>query len=385
MNNKNKEFDEMKFEKLNQYKTSFGSIIYNSRPNLRFKENIVNNFKFVYWNFDNYDIYYKYENKFELFLVYGCNININIVRIEDKKLFKSLKGHKDIVINVKHFYNKNDNNNYLLATDYSKKVYIWDLNKYIQIYKFDTGYSTDILCFIILFYKNYIITATEGTNYNDYTKIYSFIDKTLIMKIIQTSKYETVYLLIWEYKNKYYLIELCYKNIFIYDLSNGKLYKELVKNKNSYFYSGFISYDNKYLYTCTNEGDIIIFNLYDSTLVYNINIKDLQFLKITLWSSVIKKKKGTDKRKKEEKIINYILLSNKTHDGFICIDISFDRELKEDCKQYDTNFKYYINCFYGKGTTIKCIKKIIHPIYGESLLSSGNDKNIDLWINNNQF
>ena len=27
-----------------------------------------------------------------------------------------------------------------------------------------------------------------------------------------------------------------------------------------------------------------------------------------------------------------------------------------------------------------CIKKINHPIYGESLLSAGNDKAIKLWI-----
>ena len=58
---------------------------------------------------------------------------------------------------------------------------------------------------------------------------------------------------------------------------------------------------------------------------------------------------------------------------------------KEDCKEYDNNFKYNITSFYNKGETIKCIKKIIHPIYGECLLSSGNDSNIDLWINANKF
>ena len=29
---------------------------------------------------------------------------------------------------------------------------------------------------------------------------------------------------------------------------------------------------------------------------------------------------------------------------------------------------------------LKCIKKINHPIYGESLLSAGNDKTIKLWV-----
>ena len=28
---------------------------------------------------------------------------------------------------------------------------------------------------------------------------------------------------------------------------------------------------------------------------------------------------------------------------------------------------------------VKCVKKVYHPIYGESLLSSSNDKTIKLW------
>ena len=92
----NKEFDEIKLEK---YKTSIESIIYNSKPNLRYKENIINDFKYSYCIFDNYDIYYKYENKVEVFLVYGKqDNNINIIRLEDKKLIKTLKGHKVLLI-----------------------------------------------------------------------------------------------------------------------------------------------------------------------------------------------------------------------------------------------------------------------------------------------
>ena len=203
------------------------------------------------------------------------------------------------------------------------------------------------------------------------------------MTISHTSNNETLYLLIWKYNNNYYLIELCYKNIFIYDLSNGKLFKDLTSNYNLiiYFYSGFISYDNKYLYTCTNKGNLLIWNLYDSTLVFNTIIKNLNLFQITLWSTEIKIQKSFSLGKEKQKIINYILLSNKTHKGFLCINISFDRVIKrKECKEYDTNFNYNIVSFYGKGTTIKCIKKIIHPIYGECLLSSGNDKNIDLWI-----
>jgi len=389
MENRKKEFDKIKLE---NYKTSIESIIYNSKPNIRHKEKIVNDFKHDYWIFDNFDIYYTYDIKFKLFLVYGCddNNNINIVRLEDKKLIKSLKGHEDIVDIVKHFYNEINNKNYLLSADYNKLVIVWDLNKYIPIHKINTYYTKYIYSFTILFPKNYVITSTEGNeNDLDTTNIYSLIDGHIIRNIKQTSKFETLYLLIWVYNNHYYLIELCFDNILIYDLSNGKLFKALTSefNRPSYFYTGYISYDNKYLYTCTIKGIIAIWNLYDGTLVFNTRIKNLNLLEITLWSTEIKKKKNISNDKEEEqKITNYILFSNKTHKGFLCINISFDRVIKrKECKEYDTNFNYHVVSFYGKGKDIKCIKKIIHPIYGECLLTSGNDRNIDLWINNNGF
>ena len=122
---------------IEENKNFLESIDYNSTPNLKYKENIVKDFKHDYWIFDNYDIYYsEIENnksKFELFLVYGCedkeNINnIKIVRIHDKKLVKELKGHENIVDIVKHFYNINNKKRYLLSADYQKLVIVWDLN-----------------------------------------------------------------------------------------------------------------------------------------------------------------------------------------------------------------------------------------------------------------
>ena len=58
--------------------------------------------------------------------MYGCvdNDNINIVRISDKKLIKSLKGHTKSIDIVKHFYNENNNKDYLLSADYSKKIFL---------------------------------------------------------------------------------------------------------------------------------------------------------------------------------------------------------------------------------------------------------------------
>ena len=117
------------------------SFIFSIKPNLRYKENIVKDFNNDYWIFDNYDIYYKKVNNkniaFEAYIVYSSddNDNINIVRIHDKKLIKELKGHNNVVNIVKHFYKENEKKNYLLSFDYSKLLFVWDLDKYQKFMK----------------------------------------------------------------------------------------------------------------------------------------------------------------------------------------------------------------------------------------------------------
>ena len=113
-------------------------------------------------------------------------------------------------------------------------------------------------------------------------------------------------------------------------------------------------------------------------------IENSSFLKILLWSTEIINNTPDSKEIKNEKIYNYILVSDKKKKGFFCINISFDRKTINNMK-VDNNFNAKVYSFYARDITIKCIRKIIHPIYGECLISSGDDNNIDLWINNNNW
>ena len=383
--------------KLEEYSNGFESINYTSKPNLRYKENIVNNFKKDYWIFDNYDVYYM-ENqnndfKFNIFLVYGCDDNndINIVRINDKKLIKSLKGHEMSVDIVKYFYDDRDKKHYLLSADYLKIVILWNItNEYAPIIQIKIQYSQYINNLMIIFELNYIITSTDGTSEKDFIKIHSLNNGKLITNINDTANNETKYLLKWNYNNKYYLVELCNLKILIYDLLNKKLYRNLPFEKKytieKYFFSGFITSDNKYLYICSNGGGIYIYNLLKSNLIYRFKIKKTYSFKIALWSTDIKDINDSIKHKntKNKKISNYLLLSDNNRKGFLCINVSFNSNFINN-QVNDFNFQSDINTLYKNGKTIKCFKKIIHPIYGECLLCSGNDSNIDLWINNNKF
>ena len=91
-----------------------------------------------------------------------------------------------------------------------------------------------------------------------------------------------------------------------------------------------------------------------------------------------------DSKVKDETINNYILVSDKKKKGFFCINIFFNRKIIYNTK-IDKNFDAKVLTFYGRDVTIKCLRKIIHPIYGECLISSGDNYNIDLWFKNNNW
>ena len=71
----------------------YDKLLFKNGPNIRYKENIVNNFNYSYWICDTFDVYYSsIENKKELHLIYSIfdQKEIAILRIKDKKIIKLL-------------------------------------------------------------------------------------------------------------------------------------------------------------------------------------------------------------------------------------------------------------------------------------------------------
>ena len=91
-----------------------------------------------------------------------------------------------------------------------------------------------------------------------------------------------------------------------------------------------------------------------------------------------------NKETKSKTINNYLLISDKRKKGFICINISFNRTIINR-EEYDYNFDYQINTLYQDEKSIRSLKRVIHPLYGECLLCNGEYSDIDLWINNKGF
>ena len=112
----------------------------------------------------------------------------------------------------------------------------------------------------------------------------------------------------------------------------------LVQNED--YFSGFIYTKNDIDYLCssTSNGLIIIWNLYDKKLFNFIEINNSSFYHIISWNA------------------RYSIVADYNNNSFKIIDL--------ESKKVISNIKH-------KNIPFRCVKKVNHPIYGESLLAAG--------------
>ena len=334
--------------------------------NLKFKQDIVttntkgglNDIFEVYTSIKDNNQYLISPNK--------NNFNLDIITLIDNKLQYSLKGHQKKVTNIRYFLNNYNNIEYLISADEAGIVIIWDITNNCIKYSIDTKYNDIIYSCLLVFVENdensnnynegYIITSTYGIseeNEKSGTKIYSMENNGEFINYINNTNSNSVYyLLSWLNKknNKYYIIEFSYMKIFINNLLEDELYAELTQDQKISHYSGFvyeINEEKSYLYSSSKNGFINIWDLYNKTLINNINVNGSILCHMIQW---------------DEK---YAIVADYNGKSFKIIDIQSFTVVKD------------INGEHTK--EVKSIKKIRHPLYGESLLSAGNDYTIKLW------
>jgi len=346
------------FNKKNNYEYTFKKTYkFHKNPNFKFKHIITkeNDSKGVN---DIFEVYLSYKDNKEYIaspVIYKSNIDIFIL-VDNKKLI-SLKGHKRIIRTIRYFINNKNYNEYLISSDDNKMVIIWDItNNYTIKYIIDTKYKDFITSCLLVFplniNDNYIITSSKHiSNVIDEsaTKIYS-LDNGQYIKCINNSNNSYIsYLLSWYNKknNKYYLIELAYKNIIINNILENELYCELKNDLETYQNSGFIFNKDNIEYLCCSSvnGYINIWDLYNKNIFQTINTNGCFLMHIINWGN------------------KYIIVADLKKNSFKIIDIEMEKII--------SNYKQKIG--------VVSIKKIYHPIYGESILSVARDNIIRLW------
>ena len=340
--------------------------IFNNTPlNLRYHSSIVKNtsakgVNSVFEVFTSFKDGQKY-----LISKNGKNYNIEIISLKDNQIFKELSYEgKTTITMIRYFFNLKGNKEYLVSADIDKKVVIWDISNDYKILNIVNAEYTDAniySCYLFFdnFENNFLFISCGLNRYKKnettYTKMYSFKDFKFVKNLVDSNDNNTYYLLIWFNKmdNTNYLIELCEKKIVITNFMQNKLYAKLYQDdlKVLKYYSGFIySIENKKNYLCcsTSNGCIIIWDLINKTIMKNIIFSKLELYNIIQWNQ------------------KYAIISGGSSKKILL----FDLEKYEIISLINTNHHSNVNC----------VKKINHPLYGEALLSSGNDHKIKLYI-----
>ena len=335
--------------------------------NLKFKEDIVTTNTKGGLN-DIFEVYTSIKDNIQYLVSPNkINFNLDIITLIDNKKQYSIKGHIKKVTNIRYFLNQYNNIEYLISSDEAGLVNVWDIsNNFYLKNSIETKYNDIIYSCLLVFVSNsensnsdnegYIITSTYGIsdeNEKSGTKIYSMENNGEFVNYINNTNNNSVYyLLSWYDKqhNKYYIIEFCYMKIFINDLLENELYAELTQEQKLSHYSGFvyeINKDKSYLYSSSKNGFINVWDLYSKKLINNINVNGSILCHMIQWDE------------------QYAIVADYSSKSFKIIDIQSLSIVKD--------------IGGGHNKEVKTIKKIKHPLYGDSLLSAGNDYTIKLW------
>ena len=326
---------------------------------LKFRQNIINSNASYGWN-DIFEVYVsRKDNKEYLVSPNNNNYKLDVISLLENKITVSLKGHNNHIRTIRYFINNMNSEEYLISADNDIIVIIWEITYDFNLkYKINTNYSDNIYSCLLLFdlinENNYIVTSSYAQlddNEKSATKLYSLENGQLVKYILYSNKSAVYYLLSWYNKNnnKYYIIQFTFKAILINSVIDDELYCELIQEPEDNHLSGFIfNLDNKdYLCTSSYNGYINLWNLFNKSIYKVISTNDCVLCNIIQWNN------------------KYSIVADYDNKSFKIIDFEKEQVVK-DIKGEHTD-------------KVPCVKKIYHPLYGESLLTAGQDNTIKLW------
>ena len=338
---KNKEY----FEKINYE--------FKKNPNIKYISNISDNKNGSLI----FDVFISFKDSKEYIIVKNKN-DIDIYLLLDYKKIVSLKGHNTDIVIAKYYMNNKDYKDYLISTDYMKIVIIWDIkNNYNILQRIQTYYKELIYNCLLIFPHNkddnFISLCSSAIEYYylSVLKIFSLNKGIIVKESKNPLMIKNFCILSWYNKNndEYYIIKIDYGRVQISSLLENEIYSTFITENEGIHYDGLIYNKNDKDYLCVSSfnGYLDIQDLYDKILYKSIYIQNCKLNKIIKWND------------------KYIIITDYENNSFKIIDIENNKAISS------------INCLHTEN--ILCIKKIYHPIYGESILYSGNDSIIRLF------
>ena len=171
INRDKKEKEKIKEEENNFIKNNI-EISFKDDPNyLKFSDTLTKDNKIGNGSFYNFDVFIGLKDHIEYLIYTKDNNNLDIMRIKDKTIITSLKGHNGTVYVIK-YYKKENKEEYILSSDENSLVIIWDIqNYYNKKYSFQSNNRRlfDASLLFNIFNKDYILLPSYGTD--NFTKL----------------------------------------------------------------------------------------------------------------------------------------------------------------------------------------------------------------------
>ena len=310
-----------------------------------YTSNCCDNIFTVFTSIENIP-YLVYTNKKYSILFYNL--------IEDKIINEITNAHgRWEISNFRYFFDIINSRDLIISVSgVSNTIKIWELKNYECIVNIEDNIKNGYLnsAFIINDNnQNYIISDNIGS---DPIKVFDF--NGVKIKEINESNEKSFFIdnFFDEKLSKNYIITGGHGYVKSYDFNENKLYNEYYDRENdSNHFSVVINNDNtgiiKLIESC-NDGNIRIWNFHSAELLETIEISNQPLFGICLWNN------------------EFLFIS--------CED--------KEIKLIDLKNKNIIKRILGHSKPVATVKKIIHPQYGECLISQGmRDDQIRLWAN----
>ena len=288
----------------------------------------------------------------ESLVVWGTpQYNIEFYDLDKGKIIKTIiRAHNQTIFSCRHYSDIKNRIDYLITSSYDRTVKVWDIKSYsyfINISNAHSGYyiySVSILC-DEKENANYIITSAP----NEYMKIWDFKGKYL-RNFGQND--ESTYFIDVYYDNKEkksYILNANSTDVKSYHFKNGELYHKYKGTPQTWHMSAVVNEtrEQHILIESDGNGYIRMWEFHSANLIKIIpSSSTLNLRGICLWND------------------DYLFAAGNDY----------------QVKLFDLTAGKFIKSFKGHTSTVCSLDKIVHPKYGECLVSQGLDGKLKIWV-----
>ena len=288
--------------------------------------------------------------------------HISLINLKNNEVIRKLEAHKDRVTTVRHFKDPETKNDYFISADKKYKIVVWDLsNNCEKLLETEVKYEGFIYSCLLIFINKKMYAVVSSLGSNSITRVIDVANKDNVKEISDSKELIVYYLAHWvnedapDSDSKHVIIQCAKNKILFSEFPKNHTYHKIeTDDKFPYIQAGIV-FKNKgkdMFAASITYGKVLIVDLALKTTVKEILMDDVHLYSFVRWND------------------HYLLLNDCLQKRIIVFDMLDDYKIKSKVLCPEMNFERYI-------------KKIVHPKYGESILSVGIDWTVKLFVNRN--